>query len=360
MFKLQSKYKSMDINKNLEQYKFIPKKRNMTNYQKSFSEERKLPSIENTSNISKKSAKVFPIYFYRKVNTPYKYNITSIPEYLIKTNEEKRFIEKLYSSINNDKEKAILDNLINKKNLNTKKDYYKPKILDIHNVLRYKPNLYPFSFIPEKKEEIKPNNNIKLKTNYEDNNKGNDISIKDNKDNSLKKEKQKLEIKIDIPYDKQVRYKYKLSDIFNLHNNSLFTNKSSEKYLFKRDNRTEENKFYTTSESNSDWIPNKVNQKKMGTNSSVEYNIITPNYKGTNRFISATELNKDNFYNESPNFRRIKSISEFIDLTRVSATNTLECFNRKNKIPNFKFKNMVATDQANEFYFNRNLIDKSI
>ena len=109
-----------------------------------------------------------------------------------------------------------------------------------------------------------------------------------------------------------------------------------------------------------DWIPNKINQKKMGTNSSVEYNIITPMYKGSNRFITATELNKDNFYNENPSFRRIKSISEFIDLTRVSATNTLQCFNRKNKIPNFKFKNMVATDQADEFYTNRNLIEKSI
>jgi hypothetical protein len=343
----------MDINKNLEQYKFIPKKRNMTNYQKSFSEERKLPTIEKTANINKKSTKIFPIYFYRKVNTPYKYNISSIPEYLIKTNEEKRFIEKLYSSINNDKEKTIFENLINKNNLSTKKDYYKPKILDIHNVLRYKPNLYPFSFAPEKKEETKLQN-IKLNTNYEEKN--------HDKDDSLKKEKHNLEIKIDIPYDKQIRYKYKLSDIFNLHTNSLFTNKSSEKYLFKTENRPEkeENKFYTTSESNSDWIPNKINQKKMGTNSSVEYNIITPNFKGTNRLISATELNKDNFYNENPNFRRIKSMSEFIDLTRVSATNTLGCFNIKNKIPNFKFKNMVATDQANEFYVNRNLIEKSI
>ena len=37
MFKLQSKYKSMDINKNLEKYKFFPKQKNQTNYQKSFS-----------------------------------------------------------------------------------------------------------------------------------------------------------------------------------------------------------------------------------------------------------------------------------------------------------------------------------
>lgn len=76
-----------------------------------------------------------------------------------------------------------------------------------------------------------------------------------------------LDIKIDIPYDNQVRYKYKVSDIFNLHNNSVFTNKSAEKYLFKNNyndykNEKEENKFYTTSESKSDWIPNKINQKR--------------------------------------------------------------------------------------------------
>ena len=365
MFKLQSKYKSMDINKNLEEYKFFSKPKNLTNYPKSFSEEKK---IYNT-DIKNKNNKMPPIYFYRKVNSPYKYNISSIPEYLIKTNEEKRFVEKLYNSIENDKEKQILENLLNKKSLNTRKDYFKPKILDVHNVLRYKPELYPCSFIPEKNIE-KPKN-IKLMTNG--GNKTNlNMKCKDDifntvsyydKNNTLKEQKKDLELNTEISHDKQVKYKYKLSDIFNLYNDSIFTNKSAEKYLFKHKNprnEKEEKKFYTLSESNSDWIPNKTNLKKMGTNSSVEYNIITPMFKGFNRFITASELNKNNNYNECPNFRRIKSISEFIDLTRVSATNTLECFNRKNKMPNFKFKNMVATDQANEYYVNRNLIEKSI
>ena len=200
----------------------------------------------------------------------------------------------------------------------------------------------------------KNNTNMGFKANF-----FNTVTDKEKNDNSLKEVKKDLEIKVEIPHDKQVRYKYKLSDIFNLYNDSLYTNKSAEKYLFKHElpkKEKEENKFYTLSESNSDWIPNKINQKKMGTNSSVDYNIITPMYKGTNRFITAAELNKNNLYNENPNFRRIKSISEFIDLTRVSATNTLECFDRKNKLPNFKFKNMVATDQADEFYTNRNQI----
>ena len=351
MFKLQSRFKSLDINKNLEQYKFFPKQRNTnTNYKQSFSEDKKDQIREKLfdNNINtKKNNKILPIYFFRKVNTPYKYSITSIPEYLIKTNEEKRFADKLYNSINNAKEKELLENLISKKKLNNRKDYYKPKILDMHNILRYEPNLYPYSFSPEKRNDIKPNNMKLFAPNSENN-------------NSLKKEKKNFEINIEMPYDKQIKYKYKLSDIFNLHNDSLFINKSSEKYLYKNDKGKKENLFYTTSESNSDWIPNKINQKKLGTNSSVDYNIITPMYKGTNRFITATELNKDNFYNENPSFRRIKSISEFIDLTRVSATNTLECFNRKNKIPNFKFKNMVATNQADEYYYNRNVVEKSI
>ena len=370
MFKLQSKYKSMDINKNLEQYKFFPKQRNITNYQKSLSEDKKEQNKERLFNNNEKN-KILPIYFYRKISTPYKYNITSIPEYLIKTNEEKRFVDKLYNSINNTKEKDLLESLINEKKLVTRQDYYKPKILDIHNILRYKPDLYPYSFSPEKKNDLnnlKPQN-MKLFSKNENKRTDNNNKYKIDylntspnlsNNNSLKKEKKNLEMKIEIPNDKQIKYKYKLSDIFNLHNDSLFINKSSEKYLYRNNKEQKENRFYTTSESNSDWIPNKINQKKLGTNSSVDYNIITPMYKGSNRFITATELNKDNFYNENPSFRRIKSISEFIDLTRVSATNTLDCFNRKNKIPNFKFKNMVATNQADEYYYNRNLVEKSI
>jgi hypothetical protein len=100
----------------------------------------------------------------------------------------------------------------------------------------------------------------------------------------------------------------------------------------------------------------------MGTHSSVAYNIISPLFKGENRFITATELNKNNLYNESPTFHRVKSISEFIDLTRVSATNTLECFNRNfnKKIPNFRFKASVATNQSDEYHINRDLIEKPI
>ena len=125
---------------------------------------------------------------------------------------------------------------------------------------------------------------------------------------------------------------------------------------------TEKNQkiFYTSSVSESDWIPNKINQKKMGTNSSVSYNILCPAKKGANKFINASELNKNNLYNESTAFHRVKSISEFIDLTRVSATNTLGCFNRSSTLPNFKIYNNIGTNQLDAFHINRNLLKKPI
>ena len=63
---------------------------------------------ENTLNTNKKFP---PIYFYRKVSNPYKYNITSVPKYLIKRNEEKRFMDKLYKSLTNEKDKNSLKDL---------------------------------------------------------------------------------------------------------------------------------------------------------------------------------------------------------------------------------------------------------
>ena len=403
---MQSKLQSMDVNKNTEKYKFHPGHRAFTNTKRkinktfdisSFNENQKHSIRDNLFN--KKDA-IQPVYFYRKVNTPYKYNMTSVPEYLIKTNEEKNFINKLFKSINDEAEKNILENLINKKKLKSNKDYYKPPVLDVQNVLHYKPKLYKNSFIPGvnltetsiiKEPNFLMNEPEKLFTPKNEDNKNNKSIKNDNiaeidkvrKDEELNKKfnndiTEKNIINNEISKDEEIKYKYKLSDVFNLRKDPLFLNKSAEKYLFERDNnknynfintcpninrvKENENKFFTSSESKSDWIPNKLNNKKMGTHSSVGYNILSPMFQGSNKFITARELNKDNLYNECPAFHRVKSISEFIDLTRVSATNTLECFNRNvnKKIPNFKFKGSVATNQSDEYYINRNLIEKPI
>ena len=402
MFKIQS------INNNKEQYIFHPRTRLSKTLHGSFSglissrdnnTKRSFENInfkENTKlNINEdpfyKLKRAPPIYFYRKIRTPYKYNIVSVPEYLVKTDEEKHFMEKLNQLMVNEPDRKTLNNLIKKKEKETKfKDRYKPSILDVQNILRYKPSLYSNSFLFEKKS-----NSVILKNNsfinnektidynkekkYIDKNNNNTIEVNENKEeknynngeelkaeNKEKKgDENSKEKKDELSEDEQIKLKYKISDIYNLRNEKVITNKSAEKYLFKNTenkNNNNDNNFYTTSKSKSDWIPNRTIGSKMNSFSSVSYNILSPLYKGFNKFISPSELNKNNLYNESNAFHRVKSISEFIDLTRVSASNTLNCFNRnrKNKLPNFKYKNSVATNQLDEYHINRDLIEKPI
>ena len=395
MFKLQKDLQSMDFNKNMEKYKFNPS----YTINSSKKRETKIKDFnkkyenfgENTLNTNKKFP---PIYFFRKVSNPYKYNIASVPKYLIKSNEEKRFIDKLYKSLTNEKDKNTLKDLLdkNKKKIHFKKDHFKPKYIDVQKLLKYRPNLYEHASDPLERNKILLNrnsntfeeknsslyNNINMTVNSCQNNENTNI-ILDNENIDNKENKIKIEEK-DISKEDQIKYRYQLSDIFNKRKEPVFLYKSAEKYLFKNNinslsntcpnmtyesnnnnyKNTGENKFYTSSESKSDWIPNKINNKKMGTNSSVSYNILCPMYSSTNRFLTATELNKNNLYNESPAFRRVKSISEFIDLTRVFATNTLGCFDRKAKIPNFRINNNIGTNQLDEYHINRNLISKPI
>ena len=95
MFKLQNKLQSMDVNKNTERYKFNPGHRGFVNSKyrinKAFdkyanTENRKLNIRDSLYN---KMNRIPPVFFYRKVSNPYKYSMTAVPEYLIKTNEEK-------------------------------------------------------------------------------------------------------------------------------------------------------------------------------------------------------------------------------------------------------------------------------
>ena len=415
MFKLQNPLQSMDVTKNTERYRFKPainEKRqtafntlqksvytnSITNNSTSknrFYSTGKISIKDNYKNVN-----FPPVYFYRKVSSPYKYSMTSVPEYLIKTNEEKHFIDKLYSSITNETDKNTLDNLINKNKKEGKKDFYKPSYIEVQKLLKYKPDIYSGPFKPDTKlktynfvekeknnpdlEEKKYYNNMLNNDNEEENYEKN-INIPVNKNEKFEtiipyKEKE------EISKEKQIKYKYTLSDVFNLRQEPVFTNKSAEKYYFKEkennknnyvttcpnnienkqekkikiNNYDNENHFYNGSQSQSDWIPNKTYNNKMNTHSSVSYNILSPCFKGLNRFKNATELNKENKFNENQAYHRVKSISEFIDLTRVSATNTLGCFNINKKMPNFRFCNSVATNQLDEYHINKDLIEKPI
>ena len=390
MFKVHKDLKSMDFNKNFEKYKFNPsytinttkyRTNKLNDYNKLYQNPQESPT--NTKN------KFPPIYFYRKVSTPYKYSISSVPKYLIKTNEEKRFMDKLYNSITNEKDKKTLKDLLdkNKKKVNLHKDNFKPKYIDVQKLLRYQPNLFSNMSEPNQRNRTQMN---EYSNTYEEKPKKifneNNMAVNSCQINERYEKNKSFENNDNtITKEDQIKFKYTLSDIFNFRKEPVFLNKSAEKYLFKNNkfnvnnfintlpNKTytcknnsnnnkekEENKFYTSSESKSDWIPNKINNKKMGTNSSVSYNILCPMYSSNNRFINASELNKNNLYNESTAFRRVKSISEFIDLTRVSATNTLGCFDRKMKIPNFRINNSIGANHLDAYHINRDLLEKHI
>ena len=295
-----------------------------------------------------------PIYFYSKVQSRYKYNMTSIPEYLLKTNDEKNFMDKLETYMKNENDKKILNELILNKEKESKiKDRYKPDVLDVQTILKYRPNLYLNSLKLGKKST----------SNLDDSNNNKVVNLQKNKEEGKSEEIYNLnnknnenEIK-QLSNEDQVRYKYQISDIYNERNEKVLTNKSAEKYLFKNKSGIDQT-FYTSSKSKSDWIPNRNFETKMNSFSSVSYNILSPMCKGFNKFITPTELNKNNLYNESPAFHKVKSISEFIDLTRVSSRNNLDIYfkNKKHKQPNFKFKGSIATDHLNAFHINRDLI----
>lgn len=322
-----------------------------------------------------------PIYFYRKINNPYKYNISSVPEYLIKTDEEKHFMEKLYQTISNEKDKKILTSLIHKNNQKDSKhrDFYKPKYFNVQKILKYKPELFNESFKFERRSKsIVPKDNLSfrspqihklnriIETNEDLTNENNNKSTNINNENELKNNDIKNPIK-NISKADQIRYKYSLSDIFNIRNEKVFINKSAEKYLLREKenlenlNKNPQNIFNSASESKSDWIAKPLSIK-MNTYSSVNYNILSPLCKDAKKFISASEFNKNNRYNESPAYHRMKSISEFIDLTRVSAGNSLKCFNKKlsDKIPDFRVRDSIAANQLDAYHINKDLIPKPI
>jgi len=244
----------------------------------SFINNRKLNSNETVFN----NKNFAPIYFYRKVQNPYKYNVTSIPEYLVKANQEKNFIDKLELHLRNDQNKKIFKQFLNNKKSSIIKDIYKPNGLDAQNILRYKPNFYSSNSNSFEKEENFNDKEIKTDIN-------NNINKKYEPEQEISKEVQQTDI-----YNKKSK-------------------KQGDKYILKNRNK----RMSLPNKSKSEWTPNKEFGTKMNFFSSVSYNILSPMYKGfNNRFITPTELNKNNLYNESPAFHKVKSISEYIDLLK--------------------------------------------
>ena len=221
---------SIKYNKNKDNYIFHPRNslfHNMAKIQSSQSAQNIFNSRENIFNsyfdnsLDKKDIRKLnpgentfynkrlfpPIYFYRKVQCPYKYNITSIPEYLIKTNEEKNFMDKLESHMKDKNDKKKFNELIQKRKKEIKiKDRYKPEILDVQTILKYRPNLFN-SLKFSKKHNSDINDDSPKKTVNINNDKEENKEEINNKNYEIKKE----EISEKQMSDKdQIKYKVSL------------------------------------------------------------------------------------------------------------------------------------------------------
>ena len=64
----------------------------------------------------------------------------------------------------------------------------------------------------------------------------------------------------------------------------------------------------------------------MNSFSNVGYNILSPSYKGFNKFITPSEINKINLYNESPKNHRIKSMGDYSSFNKNLILITIKLF----------------------------------
>ena len=412
MFKLQNATKSMNFNNNTEKYSFSNKK-NKTKIRNFSNEiENSKGNIRNSLACSTMKNSSFPfnestafrlncvppIYFYRRANKPYKYNITKVPEYLIKSDQQKKFLDHLYETFHGDSKTINLLNKLRKEYDRNPKDRFYPKNYEVQEFLHFKPEIYNKSLENEIKNQYNKNkfhekyiktecqNDCGKRENNTLKNKGNkeEILIEDEKkeeriekesveatnNSKPRKPKPKLYIKTDndlmskthhiadsMTQKDKIKYKYQLSDVFNQSTDKIFTDKSSERYLFKKFT-PKRNGFYSTSTSGSDWVTKLPKIPKQNTYSSVGYNILSPLYKGQFEFKNATILNAKNKYNEAKDYHKLKSISEFIHLTRVSADNSLNNYNPdlNKEAPDFKYVNNVCNDHLNAYNPMRNIL----
>jgi hypothetical protein len=124
--------------------------------------------------------------------------------------------------------------------------------------------------------------------------------------------------------------RYTDSDILNMKNDSHILKRSSETYALKqRNNKRSQHVLTTTTESQSDWIPKQLQRLSLMNHTSVKYNVISPSHKSNSltkdaikRSLSSNGNNNgDGSSSNDMLFYKVNSVSEFVDLTRVSAPN---------------------------------------
>ena len=121
-------------------------------------------------------------------------------------------------------------------------------------------------------------------------------------------------------YNNNKQKDYKQSDIFNLINDNLSKNKSSEKYLFRKNYFPQPRK--KTNICDIGWSPKEHYISRIGC-SSVAFNILSPHLK------SFSQMKKDIDLSNKNNFNKVHVISEYIDMCRVGEMNLREDFKDK-------------------------------
>ena len=237
---------------------------------------------------------------------------------------------------------------ITKDNIIIRKDSQLPKGYDSYELLVKHPKLY--------RTKIKFGNSL-------------DKMISPN-------EMKQIELKSDIFFEKppsekesipkfiKRKIEYRLSDIFNIKNDSKNLSKSGEIYLLKNPKRI---RYNISCESNSKWKMHDNKIPALTNYSSKEYNILNPRNKGISftreNLMIECENKKDkdskiinNIKYMNPTHKR-KGLTEFFDITRNGATNSQKNYiNAYNNNPKCFYKNNDLCTSFCDIHFQYNNI----
>ena len=278
-----------------------------------------------------------PVIYYRKVTNPYKYKMDNdSSSHTNPITTEKLFSNRIKSIISKSHNGKLTLEEILKKN-------------DIKNKDHFKPNGYIFYDYLRKHPYLKPNDLIRTNIFHSIYNKKDDYF--DDYDEKYEKKEEK------IKYDKisekdSILYKYQLSDPFNLRDDKVFKNKSGELYLLKeKQKKNKENFDLKDNDLLNEWIPKYPNRRNFVGYTSVKFNILNPGTKSIFKTKDEIELG----FKPS---NKTKSISEFLELSRVNAPNLNKRYNElfEKNPKNFGRENYVANDFGNLHHTYREMI----
>ena len=148
-----------------------------------------------------------------------------------------------------------------------------------------------------------------------------------------------------------ILHKYHLSDPFNLRDDNIFKNKSGELYLLKEKQNQKETFDLKENDSLNEWIPKYPNRRNFVGYTSVKFNILNPGTKSLFKTKDEIELG----FKPS---NKTKSISEFIEISRVNAPNLNKRYNEliEKNPKTFGRENYVANDFGNLHHTYREMI----